>query len=64
MYNIVICRNDGTCFKIPQGLKGSSVVCPTCNYTFIVDNDVSCFYEKKSDKVQEKLKGFLAKFFQ
>ena len=64
MYNLVICRNDGTRFKIPQGLKGSSIVCPTCNYTFIADDDVSRLYEKKSNNEQEKPKGFLAKFFQ
>jgi len=49
MFNTVICHNDGTKFRLPEGKFNLTVSCPKCGYVFIADTSIPT-YTKSSGK--------------
>lgn len=57
MFNIVVCRNDGTRIKVPKNKSEFSLKCPKCQYFFIADTSSPGPVVKDSNRKTRKIKN-------
>jgi len=62
MFNIIVCRNDGTRLKLPQDKSRLLAKCPKCKYKFLADTTLLPLKKNNNIRKDSLLKRIIKKF--
>ena len=54
MFSVIICRNDGTKLRFPEGKSNLIAICPNCRYEFVADTSLPDFSIKRRPEIHKK----------
>lgn len=63
MFNTVICRNDGTKLKLPEGKPNLIAKCPKCQYEFVADTSAPVYNKPPTPKKNSESQNIYRRVF-